>query len=131
VIAAARPNLSDAESREFEEFLTEYGDIFTMKYDDNGRTDRVHQCIDMREVRPIRQLPRRLSLAKRTQVGEIFDMQRRGDTEVRQTLVIPVLIRKNGDFRFCVDCKKRNVTMKDCFTLWTCCQESNGSAFWT
>jgi hypothetical protein len=32
VIAAARPNLSDAESKELEE-LTQYGDIFAVKSD--------------------------------------------------------------------------------------------------
>jgi hypothetical protein len=42
VIAAARPNLSDAQSQELEE-LTEYGDILAMKSDDYIRTDRV--CI--------------------------------------------------------------------------------------
>jgi hypothetical protein len=53
VIAAARPYLSDAESRDLEE-LTEYGDIFAMKSDDCGRTDRVYQRIgtgeDLRKV---------------------------------------------------------------------------------
>jgi hypothetical protein len=34
VIAAAKPNLSDAESRELEELLTDYGDIFVVNSDD-------------------------------------------------------------------------------------------------
>jgi hypothetical protein len=38
MIARARPNVSDDESRGFEEFLTGYGDIFAMKSDDYGRT---------------------------------------------------------------------------------------------
>jgi hypothetical protein len=46
VIAAARPNLSDAESRELEEHLTEYGDIFAMKSDDYGQKDRVNHRVD-------------------------------------------------------------------------------------
>jgi hypothetical protein len=33
---AARPNLSDAESRELEEILTEHGDIFDIKSDNYG-----------------------------------------------------------------------------------------------
>jgi hypothetical protein len=41
VIAAAKPNLSDAYSRQLEELLTEYGDIFAMDSDDYGRTDRM------------------------------------------------------------------------------------------
>jgi hypothetical protein len=46
VIAAAKPNLSDAESQELEE-LTEYRDIFAMKRDDYGWTDRGYHGIDM------------------------------------------------------------------------------------
>jgi hypothetical protein len=38
VIAAAGPNLSDAESQELEK-LGKYGDIFLMKCDDCRRTD--------------------------------------------------------------------------------------------
>jgi hypothetical protein len=40
VIADSRPNLMEAEFRDLEEPLTEYGDICDMKSDDYGRTDR-------------------------------------------------------------------------------------------
>jgi hypothetical protein len=70
-MAAARPNFSDAESRVLEE-LTEYGDIFAMKSDDCGPTDRMYHFIDTAEPRPIRQLPRRLPLAKQAEAGEIL-----------------------------------------------------------
>jgi hypothetical protein len=53
VIAAAGPNLSDAESRELEELLTEYGDISAMKTDDYGQTNGVYCSIDTGEARPI------------------------------------------------------------------------------
>jgi hypothetical protein len=49
VIAATRSNLSDAEPRELEELLTEYRDIFAIKSDDYGRTDRLYHCIDTGE----------------------------------------------------------------------------------
>jgi hypothetical protein len=49
VIAAARPNLSNAESQELEELVTEYRDIFVMKSDDYRRTDKVYHCIDTGE----------------------------------------------------------------------------------
>jgi hypothetical protein len=39
VIAAAKPNLSEAESRGFQELLTEYRNICTMKCDDYGRRE--------------------------------------------------------------------------------------------
>jgi hypothetical protein len=43
--AAARLNLTDAESREMEELLHEYRDILAKKSDDYGRTDRVYHRI--------------------------------------------------------------------------------------
>jgi hypothetical protein len=72
VVAATRTNLSDAESRELEEHLNEYGDILAMKSNDYGWTDRVHHRIDMGEARPIRQPLMRLSLAKQVDVGDIL-----------------------------------------------------------
>jgi hypothetical protein len=78
VIVAARPNLSDDESQELEELLTEYGDIRAMKGDDYGRADRMYHRIDKGELRLIRQHQRRLPLAKQADVGEMLkDMQRR------------------------------------------------------
>jgi hypothetical protein len=65
MIAAAKHNLSDSESRELEELLTEYGDVFAMDRDDYGRTDRVHHSINTGGTQPIRQPPRSLTLANR------------------------------------------------------------------
>jgi hypothetical protein len=99
VIAADRPNLSDAGSRESEELLTEYGDIFAMNIDEYGWTDRVFQLIDTGETRPIRQPPRRLPLAKQANVGEMLeDMQRRGVIEKSDIPWSPpvVLVRKKN-----------------------------------
>jgi hypothetical protein len=50
VIAVARPTLSDAESQEFEELLTKYRDIFSMKSDDYGWTKRVYHHINTGEA---------------------------------------------------------------------------------
>jgi hypothetical protein len=41
VIAAAKPNLSDAESRDLEKLLTEYGYIFAIDSYGYGRTEKV------------------------------------------------------------------------------------------
>lgn len=77
MIVAAKHKLSDTEY--LEELLTEYGDIFYKENDDHGRTDRVNQSIDTGDARPIRQLPRRITLAKLADVCEMLDdMQRRG-----------------------------------------------------
>jgi hypothetical protein len=85
VIAAVKPNLSDAESWDLEEFLTEYEDIFVMDSVDYGRTDRMYHFMDMVETGPNREPLRSLPLAKETNVNEIFeDMQRRGVIEESQ-----------------------------------------------
>jgi hypothetical protein len=73
MIAVAKPTLSDAESGEFEELLTEYWDIFAMDNDDYGWTDKVCCCIDMREVRPICETLRRLPLAEQADVWKMLE----------------------------------------------------------
>jgi hypothetical protein len=81
VIAVAKLNLSDAESREWEE-LTEYGDIFAMNSDGYGRSARLYLCIDIGNARPPLQPQRRFSLGTHADVGEILEnMQRRGVIE--------------------------------------------------
>jgi hypothetical protein len=60
VIASAKANVREAESRELEEFLTEYGVIFAMKIDVYIQTHSMYYRINMGEARPIRQLPKRL-----------------------------------------------------------------------
>jgi hypothetical protein len=74
----------------------------------------------VRETRPIRQPPR-IPLAKQADVKETLgDMQRHGVIEESDsTWSSPVvLVRKNGELRFCVDYRKLNdVTKKDCFPL--------------
>jgi hypothetical protein len=69
VIVATRPNLSDVESRELEELLTECGDICAMDSNDCGQTDRVYHPINTGESLSIRQPPRRLPLEKQAEVG--------------------------------------------------------------
>jgi hypothetical protein len=76
VIAAARSNLSDTESQELEELLTKYRDISAMKSDDYRYTNIVYHRTDMGEALLICQPPRKLSLAKQADVGEMLkDMQ--------------------------------------------------------
>jgi hypothetical protein len=55
VTAAAKSNLSDNASKELEELLTKYGNIFVMKSDDYRWTNRVYHHIDTGEGQPIRQ----------------------------------------------------------------------------
>jgi hypothetical protein len=106
VIAAARRNLSDAESRKLEELLTEYGDIFAMKSDYYGRADQVYHRIDTGQARPTRQPPEEAPPSKTG--GCVLHARGHAMTcgyqRVRQPLVIPaVLVRKNGGLHSCVN----------------------------
>jgi hypothetical protein len=66
------------EFQELDELLVEYEDIFTVESKDHGRTNKMYHCIDTADVRPIRQPPRRMPLAKQAEVSDMLDaMQRR------------------------------------------------------
>jgi hypothetical protein len=122
VVAATRPHLSNGEIQVLEELLTEYEDIFAMDSEDYGLANGVYHSIDTGDTQSIRQPPRRLPLAKQGEVGEILldDMQRRGVIEESNSPWSSpvVLVRKNGDLRFCVDYRKINyVTRTHCFPL--------------
>jgi hypothetical protein len=49
VIDPTNPRQSDAESRELEQLLADYGEIFSTKSDGYSRTDRAYYLIDMGE----------------------------------------------------------------------------------
>jgi hypothetical protein len=121
ITEAARPHSSNGELQDLEELLAEYEDIFAVDSEDHGRTNQVYHRIDKGDARPIRQPPRRLSLAKQTEVSEMLDdMQRRRVIEESDSpWSFPVvLVRKmNGELRFYADYRKLNVTKKDCFPL--------------
>jgi hypothetical protein len=118
VIAVGKPNLSDTESRELEEILMEYGDIFDMDNDKYGLTDRFYHHVDTGEAQPIHQPSRR---PPKNTGGCGWDSWGHATTWgyqiVQQPLVIPVLMWKNGDLQFCIDYRKLNdITKKDCFS---------------
>jgi hypothetical protein len=72
VIAAARPNLSNAEFQVPEEHCTAYGDIIAMNSNDYRQTDRVYNHIDTGEAQQIHQLQRTFPLAKQVDASEMF-----------------------------------------------------------
>jgi hypothetical protein len=136
VIVAARPHVSNGEFQELEELLAKYEDIFAVDTGDYGRTNKVYHCMDMEDVRPICQPPRRLTLAKQAKVSEMLDMQCRGVIEESDIswLSLAILVRKkNGKLRFCMDYRKLNdvtKTISHCpglMILWTNWPEPNGS----
>jgi hypothetical protein len=88
-IAAARPNLNDTEFQDLEKLLTEYRDIFAMKNDNYGRTDRMYHHIGTREALLIRQPLRRFPVAKQADVGELLGDMEFMELLKSQPLVIP------------------------------------------
>jgi hypothetical protein len=56
-----------------EELLTEYEDFFAGNNEDYGRTNKVYHRIDTGNARPIRQPPRRITLAKQAELKEMLD----------------------------------------------------------
>jgi hypothetical protein len=87
---AASPHLSNKEFECLTKPLTEYEDIFAVNSDDHGRTNKVYHRINTWDARPIPQPPRRLPLAKQTEVsGMLDDMQRRGVIEESDSLGCP------------------------------------------
>ncbi|KAJ4430219.1 hypothetical protein ANN_22430 [Periplaneta americana] len=88
---------------------------------DYGRTEKVQHRIDTGNARPIRQPPRRVPLAKqRENDSQLEGMKARGVIEESYSPWSSpvVLVKKNGDLRFCVDNRRLNdVTKKDCFPL--------------
>jgi hypothetical protein len=119
VVTAAKSNLTIGEFQELKELLTEYEDVFTG--DENyGRTNKVYHRIHAGDSLPIRQPPR-IPLAKQAEVKEMLDDMRYPGVieESDSPWSFPVvLVRKNGELRFCVDYRKLNdVTKKYCFPL--------------
>jgi hypothetical protein len=76
VIAAAKPHLTNGEFRELVVLLTKYDEIFAGDNEDYGRANKpnkVYHRIDTGDALSIRQPPRRIPLAKQTEVNGMFD----------------------------------------------------------
>jgi hypothetical protein len=71
MIAAATPNLRNAESRQLKKLLTEYGDIFAMKSNNYRWTNTMNHCTDRGVAQPILQPLRRTPLTKQAHVCEM------------------------------------------------------------
>jgi hypothetical protein len=116
VTKAARPHLSNGEFQELEV------DIFAVDSKDYGKNNKMYRRIETGDVRPIRQPPRRMTLAKQEEIIQILnDMQRCGiieESDSPWTSPVVLVRKKNGELRFCVDYRKLiDVTKKDCFPL--------------
>lgn len=117
------PNeLSDDKKEDVIKLLNEFRDIFACTSGDFGRTNKVKHRINTGNDPPIRQVPRRLPLAKQTEVAEIIEaMHKEGVIEPSDSpWASPVVLvrKKDGTMRFCVDYRKLNdITKKDSYPL--------------
>jgi hypothetical protein len=108
IITAARLDLSEAESQELEELLTEYRDIFEMKSSDCGRINSIYQA----------------------EVGKKLKNGGSGSETAPKSSPVVLFRKKNADLPFCLKCRQLNVVTRDkgLTALWL---EPNNSRLWT
>ena len=121
VLDACR-ELPQSHKEEVKNLIARFQDIFETGDGTKGRTNIVEHRIDTGDARPIRQVPRRLPLAKREEAEKIVrDMERDGVIEPSKSpWISPVVLvkKKDGTSRFCVDYRLLNsVTKKDSYPL--------------
>ena len=81
-----------------EALLADFADVFSTGDDDQGKTGLVTHRIDTQDFTPIRQIPRRLPLAKQAVVNEITTMQKQGVIEPSTSpWTSPVVLVKKKD----------------------------------
>jgi hypothetical protein len=114
--------LSPTQKKEFEDFLTEYEDLFAWDPTQLGRTNFVQHTIDVGDSAPIKKRWYRTSRIERAFIAEeIQRMLQQGLIEKSKgPWAFPVVLvrKKNGKLRFCVDYRPLNkVTKRDEYSL--------------
>lgn len=114
-------NLDSSQKRIFADFLSEFQDIFSENIV-AGNCEMVEHEINLSDVHPIKQAPRRIPISMRKEVNKIIEEMRsqRVIEESQSPWVSPAVLvkKKDGTIRFCVDYRKLNtVTIKDSYPL--------------
>lgn len=115
-------HLSAQEIKTAKKFITKYSDLFEGKDGSTGRTNIIKHRINTGNAQPIHQPPRRLPLAKRTEVEKLVSkmLEDKVIEESSSPWSAPVVLvtKKDGSTRFCVDYRRLNdVTIKDSYPL--------------
>ena len=115
-------DLLPEQSKEVKNMITRWQDVFETSSGPRGRTNVVQHRIDTGDAKPIRQVPRRLPLAKREDAKKVIEeMAADGVIEPSSSpWMSPVVLvkKKDGTTRFCVDYRLlNNVTKKDSYPL--------------
>ena len=122
LLQTAKTSLEPMDYKKAEKLIKEYCDIIAIDEEDNGKTKVVEHRIRTGRTEPIRQLPRRLPLAKREEAREMLEkMKKQGVIEPSNSpWSSPVVLvrKKDNSLRFCVDYRMLNdVTQKDSYPL--------------
>jgi len=117
--AHINPSLNDQDHYALLQTLLQYADVFE---DSLGHTDVIQHRIDTGSSSPIRQYPRRLPYAFRSETkAQVEGMLEQGVIQPSSSpWASPIVLvkKKDGTFRFCVDYRKLNsVTKKDAHPL--------------
>jgi len=108
--------LQDHDMEQLLHLLTEFHDIFSIEDGERGETDWVKMSIDTGKATPVRQQPRRVPFAARSEIARQLKLMQ--DNGVIQPSNSPwaspiVLVRKkDGTMRFCIDYRKLNMVTK-------------------
>ena len=110
--------LGESDKIGLKNLLLKYRDSFSKSSQDMGLTDIVEHQIFTQNVPPIKQVPRRIPLAKMDDVDrEIKDMLDKGvieESDSPWSSPIVLVKKKDNTLRFCIDYRKLNeVTLRD------------------
>nr|XP_023028808.1 uncharacterized protein LOC111516961 [Leptinotarsa decemlineata] len=118
LIDISSKDISPTHRSKLRELVKKFQEIFDVGEGKGGRTNMVQHKIDTGNARPIRQLARRIPLAKKEVADRIVsDMGKRGVIEPSDkswSSSVVLVKKKDGSTRFCVDCRQlNNETKKD------------------
>ena len=119
---ASSIELSEDQSAQLAQLLTEYADVFSQHDFDLGEFSAIQHKIDTGTATPVRQRMRRTPLGfEREEEQHLNKMLKAGVIKPSQSewASAPVLIRKkDGSVRYCIDYRELNAkTIKDAFPL--------------
>ena len=122
LFARSTEQLKVDERSALKKFLIKYANIFAKSDADLGRTSIVKHTIDTKDVRPLKEPPRRVPYHMEDEMNkQIDDMLDRNIIEKSNspwTSGVVLAKKKDGSLRFCVDYRRLNAaTVKDAYPL--------------
>lgn len=115
-------NLNLEQKQALATLLEKFKSAFSQTESDRGKTDLVEHTIRLNTAEPIKQAPNRVPPQKRAiiqqKVEEIKQQSIIVDSQSPFASPVVLIRKKNGDWRFCADCRALNqATIKDAYPL--------------